>query len=85
VRDLISNGMYQVSAKDTTTVIPKHAALLTDQGMPIDPSSQSIPYHVGAHKVHKGPMDMQFVSSSVSSDMKCVSLWINRAHYWLTI
>lgn len=52
VRDLTSNGKYQVSAKHTTTV---HVAFLTDQGMPIDASK-----------------DMQFVSSCVYSDMKCV-------------
>ena len=47
--------------------------------MPTDPSCQSIPYYVGCPKVHKEPMDMPLISSSVSNDMKCVSVWINRA------
>ena len=65
--------------EDATTVIAKHAAFLTDQGVPIDPSSQSIPYYVGCPKMHKDPVDMRFISSSASSSMKSVSVWINRA------
>jgi len=79
VKDLTSNGVYQVSTEDATTVIARHAAFLTDQGMAIDPSSQAIPYYVGCPKMHKDPVDMRFISSSASSSMKCISVWINRA------
>ena len=80
---LVSNGsigrVYQVSTEDATTVIARHGAFLTDQGIAIDPSSQAIPYYVGCPKMHKDPVDMRFISSSASSSMKCISVWINRA------
>ncbi len=79
VQDLTSNGVYQVSTEDATTVIARHAAFLTDQGMAIDLSSQAILYYVGCPNMHKDPVDMRFISSSASSSMKCISVWIDRA------
>ena len=79
VKDLTSNGVYQVSTEDTTTVMARHTAFLTSQGMTIDPNCQAIPYYVGCPTMHKDPVDMRFISSSASSSMKCISVWINRA------
>ncbi|DBA98333.1 TPA: hypothetical protein ACH3X1_001250 [Trebouxia sp. C0004] len=58
MKNLTSNGVYQVSTEDATTVIARHVAFLTDQGMAIDASSQAIPYHIGCPKMHKDPVDM---------------------------
>ena len=48
VKDLTGNGVYQVSTENTTTVIARHAAFLTGQGVAIDPSSQAIPIMLAA-------------------------------------
>ncbi len=79
VKDLYSNGVYQVSSEGISTATARHAAFISDQGLPTDTSSQSIPYYFGCPKMHKDPVDMRFISSSASSSMKPISVWINRA------
>ena len=68
-----------MSCEDASTIIARHAIFIADQGLPPDASCQSIPYYVGCPKMHKDPVDMGFISSSASSSMKPIPVWINRA------
>ena len=74
--DLEGGGTYQPTDLTQGMILQVHNNFLREQGIPIDTDWQSIPFYLGTFKLHKP--GMRFISSSGTSSMKAVSLWINR-------
>ena len=74
--DLEEGGTYQPTTLTQGALLQSHNSFLQHHGIPIELDWQSMPFYFGTFKLHKP--GMRFISSSNTSSMKTVSLWINR-------
>ena len=76
--DLHSASVYATVQEDPLDLVSIHNSFLSSYGVPVDPSCQSMPHYVATIKMHKTPAGSRYISSSASSSIKVVSVWLNR-------
>ena len=74
--DLEAGGTYQPTPLTQSALLERHNSFLQHHSIPIQQEWQSMPFYLGTFKLHK--TGMRFISSSNTSSMKTVSLWLNR-------
>ena len=76
--DFCSASVYTAVTEDADSLLQSHNAFLTSYGVPIDRSCQDLPHYVATMKLHKQPPGCRYISSSATSSMQVVSVWLNR-------
>ena len=74
--DLEEGGTYQPTPLTHSALLQRHNSFLQHHGIPIEQDWRSMPFYFGTFKLHKA--GMRFISSSNTSSMKTVSLWLNK-------